>query len=147
MNRKAGWCTELPVGINNYIGIYGPYGEAKATAYAGNGNPAGYSIAEPYYGYNGESYDPMTALQYLRARYYDPQAGRFNVADTYPGNLNNPLTLNLYAYVGNDPINRVDPSGHVCMSAGTYNFDTAKLCQNYTSPLTRSSCLMTRCNL
>ncbi|GIO42346.1 hypothetical protein [Paenibacillus apis] len=33
--------------------------------------------------------------------------------DTYPGELNNPQSLNLYVYVVNNPLRYVDPSGYI----------------------------------
>ena len=50
-------------------------------------------------------------LQYLRARWYDPSVGRFLNEDTFEGELDNPLTLNLYTYVTNNPLKYIDPSG------------------------------------
>ncbi|HWO53834.1 MAG TPA: RHS repeat-associated core domain-containing protein, partial [Paenibacillus cookii] len=47
-----------------------------------------------------------------RARYYQPEIGRFISEDTYKGTLGNPLSQNLYAYVANNPLIYVDPSGH-----------------------------------
>lgn len=52
-------------------------------------------------------------MYYLNARYYDPSNGRFITKDTYRGEKKNPSTLHLYAYCINNPINYVDPSGHV----------------------------------
>jgi RHS repeat-associated protein len=50
-------------------------------------------------------------LYNYKARYYSPTLGRFLSADTLtPGG---PEGLNRYAYVGNDPINFSDPSGHM----------------------------------
>lgn len=63
--------------------------------------------------YSGEYWDEAVALQYLRARWYDPSLGRFITEDTYEGQLNNPLTLNLYVYTGNNPLIYIDPSGNV----------------------------------
>lgn len=64
------------------------------------------------FGYSGEYKDEATSLQYLRSRWYDPSMGRFINEDTYEGEVDNPLTLNLYTYVGNNPLIFSDPSGN-----------------------------------
>jgi hypothetical protein len=38
--------------------------------------------------------------------------GRFISEDSYWGNYNYPLSLNLYMYCGSNPVNRMDPTGH-----------------------------------
>ena len=75
---------------------------------------------EPIFGYNGESYNPATELQYLRYRYYSPTDGRFRNADSYLGEADTPLTLNRYAYTGNDPVNRIDPDGMFFKKIGNF---------------------------
>jgi len=55
----------------------------------------------------GAEYDQETGLYYMRARYYDPQLGRFLGEDP----LGVAGGVNLYAYAGNDPVNMSDPSG------------------------------------
>jgi len=62
--------------------------------------------------YSGEYMDSETGLYYLRARYYDPYIGRFISEDSYWGEDENPLSLNLYTYCHNDPIRYTDPTGH-----------------------------------
>ena len=62
--------------------------------------------------YAGEYLDDESGLYYLRARYYDPTIGRFISRDSYEGDITNPLTLNPYTYVENDPLGNIDPSGH-----------------------------------
>ena len=63
--------------------------------------------------YRGYYYDRETKLYYLNARYYNPEWRRFispdDIAYLTP---KNPVGLNLYAYCNNDPINKLDPSGH-----------------------------------
>ncbi len=61
--------------------------------------------------YCGEYYDKETEEIYLRARYYQPKAGRFLTRDTYTGEEDEPLSLHLYAYCENDGVNAWDPSG------------------------------------
>ena len=62
--------------------------------------------------YCGEYYDKETDTIYLRARYYQPYLGRFLTRDTYTGEEDDPLSLHLYTYCGNDGVNRIDPGGH-----------------------------------
>ena len=57
--------------------------------------------------YTGQQYDELTQQYYLRARYYNPVAGRFMQEDVYQGD-----GLNLYAYCGNNPVVYDDPSGY-----------------------------------
>jgi len=44
--------------------------------------------------------------------YYDSVTARFLTEDTYAGQGNDPLSLNLYTYCVNNPIKYDDPSGH-----------------------------------
>ena len=62
--------------------------------------------------YSGGIYDESTGIYYLNARYYDPEAGIFLTQDSYRGEYNDPLSLNLYAYCKGNPITYTDPSGH-----------------------------------
>ena len=61
-----------------------------------------------FVGAQGYVQDSETSLYFLRARYYDPVAGRFLNEDPsgYRGG-----DANLYRYTGNDPVNQIDPSG------------------------------------
>lgn len=68
--------------------------------------------------YAGEIYDEESGLYYLRARYYDPSTGRFLNEDTYEGQINNPLSLNLYTYVENNPLIYIDPTGNAHENSG-----------------------------
>ncbi|MFQ9621078.1 MAG: RHS repeat-associated core domain-containing protein [Waltera sp.] len=63
--------------------------------------------------YTGQQYDELTEQYYLRARYYNPVAGRFMQEDVYQGD-----GLNLYAYCGNNPVVYYDPSGYASTSTG-----------------------------
>jgi RHS repeat-associated protein len=76
---------------------YEPFG-ATTTSGMANGNP---------YKFTGREEDG-TGLYFYRARYYHPSLGRFISEDPigYGGG-----DINLFAYVGSDPINLRDPSG------------------------------------
>lgn len=70
------------------------------------------SSSHPYR-YPGERQNAEFDLYNLRARYLDADLGRFLTADRFPPDLQRPLTLNRYAYVTNNPVNMIDPSGQV----------------------------------
>lgn len=56
--------------------------------------------------------DEGNDLIYIRARYYDPAAGRFLTKDARPGQNTLSQTLNRYTYALNNPIRLVDISGY-----------------------------------
>jgi RHS repeat-associated protein len=62
------------------------------------------------YGYTGREEDQESGLDYYRARYYDPNVGRFISVDPigFDAGDTNP---NLYRYVGNNSTNWTDPTG------------------------------------
>ncbi|WP_027399036.1 RHS repeat-associated core domain-containing protein [Anaerovorax odorimutans] len=82
--------------------VYDAFGNEK-NIYTNDTNP---------FRYSGEYFDAETGTVYLRARYYDPVIGRFITEDSYTGNSEDPLSLNLYTYCKNNPILYTDPSGH-----------------------------------
>ena len=57
--------------------------------------------------YTGREFDPETSLYYYRARYYDPQAGRFISEDP----LRFGASVNFYPYALGNPVIYVDPDG------------------------------------
>jgi RHS repeat-associated protein len=61
--------------------------------------------------FTGEQMDTETGLIYLRARYYDPETGRFITRDPFNGVASVPPSLNRYAYGYNNPVRFTDPSG------------------------------------
>lgn len=61
--------------------------------------------------YSGEQFNPVSGLQYLRARWYNPIDGRFNRLDPFAGNQQSPLSFHKYAYAHMNPINNIDPTG------------------------------------
>jgi RHS repeat-associated protein len=62
---------------------------------------------EELHGFTGKEYDPDIGLYYFNARWYDPDLGRF-ISEDPAGQGPNP-----YSYCGNNPLNRVDPTGKV----------------------------------
>jgi RHS repeat-associated protein len=88
--------------VNKYT--YTPWGKAE-TVQETVANPLRYTARE---------YDAESGLYFYRARYYDPELGRFISED--PIRLNG--GINPYAYVDNDPLQLRDPYG-LCRELGS----------------------------
>ena len=113
-------------GQGDVIGITDGYGNMLArytydawgkpltiTDGAGNdvsGNASHIANINPFR-YRGYYYDKESGLYYLQSRYYDPVVGRFINADAILGANGDMSSYNMFAYCGNNPIVRADPTG------------------------------------
>ena len=59
--------------------------------------------------------DSYTGFDYADQRFYASTYGRFLTPDRKGGNSTDPVSMNRYAYVGGDPVNRIDPQGTDCV--------------------------------
>ena len=111
------------------LGAVGGLNSTAQTRYTydafGNSSKTGTS-ANPF-GYFGQYHDAETGLIYLRARYYDPNAGRFISEDPVRDGMN------WYAYANQNPVYYVDLMGekpvavknYLKQRKGTVTFNTA----------------------
>ena len=79
---------------------------AGTVSYDAFGNRATYTGTQSAIGFTGNWTDPDTGLLYLRARDYDPATGQFLTVDPAVDSTRQP-----YAYTGNNPVSRTDPTG------------------------------------
>ncbi|NMG35575.1 hypothetical protein GRF61_14090 [Azoarcus sp. TTM-91] len=86
--------TANSAGTSTAIYSYGPFGEPNVTTGV-------------RFRYTGQQYLGGLNLYYYKARFYSPALGRFLQTDP----IGTRDDLNLYAYVGNNPVNRADPTG------------------------------------
>jgi len=63
------------------------------------------------YNFTGKERDSESGLDNFGARYDASSLGRFMSPDPTGGHIGDPQTLNRYAYVANNPLNRTDPTG------------------------------------
>ncbi|MBM9578636.1 RHS repeat-associated core domain-containing protein [Leptospira sp. 201903070] len=82
---------------------YKPYGEVQRN------DSQGPDIFR--YKYTGQEEDRETGLYYYKARYYDPEIGRFTQADSIL-DTRTPMSMDLFMYTEGNPVNHTDPSGH-----------------------------------
>jgi len=61
--------------------------------------------------YAGHRRDDESGMFYMKARWYDPGAGRFMSVDPLVRDATNPQSMNPYSYTENNPVNGIDPTG------------------------------------
>jgi len=86
------------------------------------------------YKFTGKERDSESGLDYFGARHYASTMGRFMTPDWSEepdpvphANIHDPQTLNLYGYVGNNPLSRRDATGHVTCDPDTWDPKTNNL--------------------
>jgi RHS repeat-associated protein len=86
-------------------------GVIATNSYDEYGIPASTNLGR--FQYTGQTWLPELGMYYYKARIYSPTLGRF----LQPDPIEYGDGLNIYGYVGNDPINWLDPSGtkQVCV--------------------------------
>ena len=93
---------------------YMPFGEELGAGIGGRTSGIGFGVADGNRKkFTGYERDTETGLDYAQARYYSSGHGRFTSPDPFQGSasVGSPQTFNRYAYVGNNPVNAVDPTG------------------------------------
>ena len=103
--------------FGDVIGVYTKLGEPVANftydAFGRTLSATGLLADKVPFRYRGYYYDKETGFYYLQSRYYDPETGRFISPDAVEYlDHENAQGLNLYAYCGNNPVMRVDPTGN-----------------------------------
>ncbi|HEX8163947.1 MAG TPA: RHS repeat-associated core domain-containing protein [Pyrinomonadaceae bacterium] len=102
---------------------YLPFGEEIGAGTGGRTTGQGYGqIDNVRQHFTGKERDSETGLDYFGARYYSSPMGRWvspdwsETPEPVPyADLANPQTLNLYAYVNNNPLFTSDADGHVAL--------------------------------
>ena len=94
---------------------YMPFGEELGAGTGGRTTGMGFSNSgdNNRKKFTGYERDTESGLDFAQARYYANLSGRFTSPDPFSGSakLIDPQSFNRYSYVGNNPVNAVDPSG------------------------------------
>ena len=101
---------------------YLPFGEEIGAALGGRDQIDGYTASRldgPTQKFTGKERDNESGLDYFNARYFSGAGGRFTSIDPENAGADpeDPQTWNAYAYVGNNPLNLVDPDGKAAGAA------------------------------
>ncbi len=89
---------------------------AQQTPVDAFGVPRGAPPSQPGIGFGGGYRDPASGLVFMRSRWYQPEVGRFVQPDRAAPRIEDPRTLNRYAFAFGDPVNLLDPSGQITLA-------------------------------
>jgi RHS repeat-associated protein len=118
------WYEGAAVGQSNRRYLHANHEGSIIAVTDGNGGTLAINRYDPFgirgssnqgrFQYTGQAYVPELGLYYYKARMYNATLARFMQTDPvgYTGDLD------LYTYVGNDPLDGTDPSGEICIGAG-----------------------------
>ena len=87
---------------------YGPFGESLSAA-----------TGLPSRAYAGLFRDGEAGLDHAEARSYQSWTGRFGSVDSVFAGTSDPQRWNRYAYAGNSPLMRIDPTGNADCQVGS----------------------------
>jgi RHS repeat-associated protein len=92
---------------------YLPFGEELFAGIGGRTTTQGYVSGNLRQGFTGYEKDGETGLNFAQARYYASMQGRFTSIDPLMASakITSPQSWNRYAYVYNNPLRFIDPSG------------------------------------
>jgi len=99
--------------------LYRPFGDPVP------GAATGAHPSEP--GFDGRRFEAGIGLYDYGARFYDPRLGRFVQADSALADPLEPGAWNRYAYAAQDPLRRVDPTGHSSVLATLFGLAAGAL--------------------
>lgn len=99
-------------GLGSITALSHPSGQIAGTVgYSPFGLVENATGARSRFGYTARETDSAGQM-YYRARYYQPDVGRFTTADSFGGFQDLPQTANRYTYALGNPLRYTDPSGH-----------------------------------
>jgi RHS repeat-associated protein len=121
----AGGPLELDIAGSTYWYLTDTLGSVRLVTDSNGDTPASYAYAA--FGstrtetgslanevrFSGERTDTESGLEFLRARTYDPATGTFLQRDTVAITPTASQSIDAYVYTANNPVNAVDPSGHM----------------------------------
>ncbi|HEV7921200.1 MAG TPA: RHS repeat-associated core domain-containing protein, partial [Thermoanaerobaculia bacterium] len=87
--------------------VYWPFGEEWTPGNAQEGTPLKFTGHER----DADPAGGASPLDYMHARFYRAEWGRFLAVDRAPGHAEEPQSWNRYVYGGNSPVTHLDPHG------------------------------------
>ncbi|MCU1242537.1 MAG: repeat protein [Candidatus Acidoferrum typicum] len=127
---EVAWYFTDPLGSTRFYWQWdGDGGWNRSDYYPFGGERVIQSDETSHFKFTGKERDTESGNDYFGARYFGSSMGRFMSPDPVvitTERLQNPQQLNLYAYVANNPLRYIDPTGEILQSAG--DRDSQKQC-------------------